>query len=291
MNELASLWIHQQDTFLLKYIVWCSIVFWFIIWIAIWTWGRKSISFFIKIYKKYFSLEILNSFPKINTFLVNRFDNSKLSGLPLSLAFSVFITILLLLLGITEDFIEQDFIIQIDYWVSKNIASIRSELVVVFFHFFTFFGNGKFVFFVFIIILIFMVSMYNYLWLYPLIISIVGSMSTAWLSKYFFLRPRPLEALIIETSPSFPSGHATIAMSFYAVLFYLWWKKANSWNMKIIISFLGSNFVLLLAFSRIIMGVHYLTDVIAGLLLGGLWFVIALSLYEWLDDKKYIKLK
>ena len=61
--------------------------------------------------------------------------------------------------------------------------------------------------------------------------------------------------------------------------------------MKILISYLGSSFVLLLAFSRIIMGVHYLTDVVAGLLLGGLWFIIALSLYEWLDDKKYIQLK
>lgn len=283
MNELLSL-IHQQDTFLLKYFGYFFLASWFSIWLIIWYFGKKIISFCARVYKKY-------SFTRINSFLTHRFYNSRFGVLHLTLAFGVFITIFFLLLGITEDFIEQDFIVQVDYWVSKNIALVRSEMVVDFFHFFTIFGNGKFIIFVYVVVFIFIIFVYNYFWLFPLIVSISGSLSTAWLAKYHFLRPRPLEALIFEPSPSFPSGHATIAMSFYAVLFYLWWRKSKSWNMKILISFLGSSFVLLLAFSRIIMGVHYLTDVVAGLLLGGLWFIIALSLYEWLDDKKYIQLK
>jgi undecaprenyl-diphosphatase len=43
--------------------------------------------------------------------------------------------------------------------------------------------------------------------------------------------------------------------------------------------------------SRIIIGVHYVSDVVAGLLLGTLWFLIAISLYEWLNTHKYIHLK
>lgn len=292
MNELTLSGI-QEDVFLIKYIECFFIICWFVMWLVIWYRGNKIINSCRKIYKKYFLFpkEWLNSFPRVNNFLIQRFDNNKLSGLYLTLSFIVFVSILFLLLGVTEDFIEQDFIVQIDYWIAKNIALTRTELVVDFFHFFTFFGNGKLVFFLFISILIIMIFVYNYFWLFPLIISVGGSMSTAWLSKYCFLRPRPIEALFIEQSPSFPSGHATIAMSFYAVLFYLWWRQASNWNMQVIISFLGSSFVLLLAFSRIIIGVHYLTDVIAGLLLGGLWFIIALSLYEWLNNKKYIQLK
>ena len=292
MNELTLSGI-QADAFLIKCIGLFFIISWFVLWLIIVYRGCKIVKFCKKTYRKYrlFFRKLLTPFPKTRIFLIKRFDNSKLSGLHLTLAFIVFISLLLLLFGVTEDFVEQDFIVKIDYWVAKNIALTRTELVVNFFHSITSFGNGKFVFVLFITILIMMIFVYNYFWLLPLIISVGGSMSTAWLSKYFFLRLRPIEALFIEESPSFPSGHATISMSFYAVLFYLWWRQVNSCNIRVLISFLGSSFVLLLAFSRIIIGVHYLTDVIAGLLLGGLWFIIAVSLYEWLNDKSYIQLK
>lgn len=293
MKELTLLWIQEQNIFLIKYIGLFFIICWFVIWLIILYRGCKIVKFCKKTYRKYrlFSRKLLISFPKTGIFLIKRFDNTKISGLHLTLSFIVFISLMLLLFGITEEFVEQDFIVQIDHWVAKNIALERSELIVNFFHFITFLGNGKFIFFSLVAISVIMIYMYNYFWIFPLIISVVGSMSTAWLSKYCFLRPRPIEALFIEQSPSFPSGHATIAMSFYAVLFYLWWRHHSSCNVRILISFLGSTFVLLLAFSRIIIGVHYLTDVIAGLLLGGLWFIIAVSLYEWLNDKNYIQLK
>lgn len=292
MNELTLSGI-QANAFFIKCIGLFFIICWFVIWLIIVYRGCKIVKFCKKTYRKYrlFFRKLLTPFPKTRLFLIKRFDNSKLSGLHLTLAFIVFISLLLLLFGVTEDFIEQDFIVQIDYWVAKNVALVRSELVVDFFHFITFLGNGIFILCLLVIISLIIIYIYNYFWLLPLIISVVGSMSTAWLSKYFFLRSRPIEAILIEQSPSFPSGHSTIAMSFYAVLFYLWWRHQCNCNVRIIISFLGSSFVLLLAFSRIIIGVHYLTDVIAGLLLGGLWFIIAVSLYEWLNDKSYIQLK
>ena len=98
------------------------------------------ISLFQDIFKNLVKSKLINKKKngggcKINNFLIKRFDNSQLSGLYLTLAFIVFVSILLLLLGVTEDFIEQDFIVQIDYWVAKNIALVRTEVVVDFLDF------------------------------------------------------------------------------------------------------------------------------------------------------------
>lgn len=113
----------------------------------------------------------------------------------------------------------------------------------------------------------------------------------AALGKYGFARLRPTEALFISHTASFPSGHSTLAMSFYAVLFYLWWRRTSSWNGQVWIAIAGVSFVLLLGSSRMIIGVHYVSDVLAGLLLSGLWSILAISLYEWLNIKQYMQLK
>lgn len=293
MDEIILSWIQEQGIFLIKYIGYFFVVCWLVFWSIMLYWGCEITKFCKKIYRKYrlFVRKLLTPFPKTRDFFIKRFDNRKLSGLNLTLAFIIFLSLFSLLSGVTEEFIEQDFIIQIDYWVAKNVALVRIEPVIDLFHYITFLGNVQFILFLLIIISLIMIFKYNYFWILPLIISVVGSISFAWLSKYFFLRSRPIEAIFFEQSPAFPSGHATVAMSFYAILFYIWWRQQSSCNIRVIITFLGSSFVLLLAFSRIIIGVHYLTDVIAGLLLGGLWFVVAVSLYEWLNDKNYIQLK
>ncbi|QKJ26871.1 phosphatase PAP2 family protein [Aliarcobacter cibarius] len=293
MDQIILSWIQEYSTFIIKYIGYFFVIIWFIFWLIMFYWGCEITKFCKNIYRKYrlFFRKLLIPFPKTRDFLIQRFDNSKLSGLNLTLASIIFVSLFFLLSGVTEEFIEQDFIIQIDYWVAKNVALIRTESIVNFFHYITLFGNGETVFSLLTIISLIMIFKYNYFWSMPLIISVFGAISNVWLSKYFFLRSRPVEAIFFEHTPSFPSGHAAVSIAFYALLFYIWWRRQTSCNIRIIITFLGSTFALLLASSRIIIGVHYITDVMAGLLLGALWFVIAVSLYEWLNYKKYIKLK
>ena len=85
--------------------------------------------------------------------------------------------------------------------------------------------------------------------------------------KILIREPRPLGGLIVENSFSFPSGHAYSAVTFYGLLTYLLYKKTK--NKLILIP--GIIFIGLIAYSRIYLGVHYWHDVIAGLILGGLW--------------------
>lgn len=98
------------------------------------------------------------------------------------------------------------------------------------------------------------------------------------LLKIIIKRPRPLIApLVSESSYSFPSGHAMNATIFYLLIaFYIYkffGKKKYKW---ILISSLIC-LVLLIGFSRLYLGVHYPSDVVAGILIGVLWLVIVIK--------------
>ncbi len=115
-----------------------------------------------------------------------------------------------------------------------------------------------------------------------LFIAVTGSETFTYLGKLTFHRPRPEMAVYAEHSFSFPSGHATIAVAFYGFAGYLLMHFARSWKTKINILFITLLIILLIGFSRIYLGVHYLSDVWSGYLIGTMWLIIAISFSEWL---------
>lgn len=83
--------------------------------------------------------------------------------------------------------------------------------------------------------------------------------------KLMFLRPRPLHlALIKETGYSFPSGHAMASCAFYGFLIYMLWQTKQERSVKIVVTVLLAILVLLIGISRIYLGVHYASDILAG---------------------------
>lgn len=88
--------------------------------------------------------------------------------------------------------------------------------------------------------------------------------------KFLFQRERPLliYRLVEENGFSFPSGHSMVGASFYGYLIYLIWKSKQPKNKKIMFSTLLTVLVIGIGFSRIYLGVHYASDVLAGLTLG-----------------------
>lgn len=108
---------------------------------------------------------------------------------------------------------------------------------------------------------------------------------TVWLLntivKIIVKRPRPIGInLITETGFSFPSGHAMISTAFYGLLIYI----INNLNIKKWLKITASIFLVLLIFliglSRIYLGVHYASDVIAGFSLGIAYLIIFIKFFH-----------
>ncbi len=109
-------------------------------------------------------------------------------------------------------------------------------------------------------------------------LSFALSTFTTVLIKFLVLRPRPLNQLLIEDNFSFPSGHATVAAVFYTFIFYYLYKHAKTKFAKILSATVGILLVALIAFSRIYLQVHYFSDVLVGLIIGLLGFIVARKL-------------
>jgi len=97
------------------------------------------------------------------------------------------------------------------------------------------------------------------------------------LFKYIIKRARPENALINETTFSFPSGHAIIAVVFFGLLIYILAKNINSKKARIITSFICIMSIFLIAISRIILNVHWFSDILGAFFLGE--FILFLLLW------------
>lgn len=98
--------------------------------------------------------------------------------------------------------------------------------------------------------------------------------------KSLFQRERPNILSIIEiTGFSFPSGHAYFSAFLYGYLIYLI-RKEKPKHKNIYIGVLMF-FILLIGFSRIYLGVHYLTDIIFGYTLGVASLILLLELKDY----------
>ncbi len=110
----------------------------------------------------------------------------------------------------------------------------------------------------------------------PLLLAVAGSAGTTFVLKHFIARPRPVGvAVYIEDLSSFPSGHATVAVALYGLVGYFIFKKL--FGLKRWLGIIGCLLlILLVGFSRIYLGVHYLSDVVGGYLVGGVWCVASI---------------
>ncbi len=106
-----------------------------------------------------------------------------------------------------------------------------------------------------------------------LAISLAGGVALNGVLKLGFARPRPdLVAHLVEVhTASFPSGHAMLSAVCYLTLGTLLAGVAGQRRLKVYILGVAIGLALLVGFSRIYLGVHWPTDVLAGWSLGAAW--------------------
>jgi len=101
------------------------------------------------------------------------------------------------------------------------------------------------------------------------------------LLKLLFQRPRPELAFVHLETYSFPSGHAAVAAATFTTLAFLLGQRAPT--RRVLIALAAVALIALVGFSRLYLGVHFLSDVIAGFSAGTAWValcVVVLDLHE-----------
>jgi len=119
-------------------------------------------------------------------------------------------------------------------------------------------------------------------WLLTLVLTVPMGMLLNVLLKNIFQRARPVFELPLLTlnTYSFPSGHAAAATLFYGVLAAWFISRTTAWRWRTAIALAAAMMVALVGLSRIYLGIHYLSDVLAAIAASGCWLVFSLTAVE-----------
>ncbi|MBQ8615866.1 MAG: phosphatase PAP2 family protein [Clostridia bacterium] len=98
--------------------------------------------------------------------------------------------------------------------------------------------------------------------------------------KIIVRRARPDLMIISETGYSFPSGHSMMSFAFFMLLIHFVWITLKNKPLKISLTIIFSVLIEMIGFSRIYLGVHYLTDIIAGWLITFVLVGLCLMMYN-----------
>ena len=114
-------------------------------------------------------------------------------------------------------------------------------------------------------------------WVRRLALTVPTCMLSVELVKWLFQRARPIipNPLLELENYSFPSGHAASAMALYGFVAILICSIVKRTAWRVFVGSVAVSLIVGVAFSRVYLGVHYVTDVIGGVLLGLAWLTLA----------------
>lgn len=125
-------------------------------------------------------------------------------------------------------------------------------------------------------------------WMLALILTVPGGMLLNVLLKHAFHRVRPSfdNPILTLTTYSFPSGHTMTATVFYGVLAAFAVRKIKSWQGRLLVILGAGLMILLVGFSRIYLGAHYLSDVLGAMAEGLAWLALCLTAVDTLRRRR-----
>ena len=128
----------------------------------------------------------------------------------------------------------------------------------------------------------------QWFWLQALALAVPGGMLLNVVVKLAFARARPSfsDPLLVLSTFSFPSGHAVSATVFYGVVGTFLVSKIDGVGLRVLVLLAALLMVALVSFSRIYLGVHYLSDVLGGVAEGIAWLAICFTALYWIHGNR-----
>lgn len=224
--------------------------------------------------------KIVVKHPKFFGFIKRRLTRSEKYGLYLTVGVLFTLFFIWLFFGIIQDYIGTDPLIRADLRIINLVSHFRTPKINQFMLFITYLAKAEVitVAVIFSLIILFLIRKWSYF--ISLLIFVLGGELFVWIIKNIIERPRPplTEALVTETSYSFPSGHSFIAIAFYGlVTFFLFETLKKRW-LKTIILISGFVLIVLIGISRIYLGAHWPSDVLASYASGLAWLSIIITI-------------
>lgn len=227
------------------------------------------------------------SIKKLSAFSLNSYHIAIISG-EIFLGIGLCVFSLLLFFYLAHEMINKEFV-SVDTNISLFAYSLRTPLLTQFMLLMSSFGQNICLALTALIGVIFLIKKHNKEAVLFCVVLIMGLVLNHSL-KFMFHRPRPtISPLVIERSYSFPSGHAMNSFIFYGLLAYFSYHFFRNKTLTIVSSVGAVVLILLIGFSRIYLGVHYFTDVLAGYIAGFWWFITVLLVEHTLVFYKLFK--
>ncbi len=181
---------------------------------------------------------------------------------------------LLAFLAILYNVLTNGLLLMIDRWVSREISNIQSpaltELIIFITNINGMMGSAIFS----ILFISFLIHKKYYVDLKFYLLAFLGASALFIVIKLLVERARPVLKIINEQGFSFPSGHSTMSMAIALTLYFIFVAKIDSVARRRLLLMVCLLWPLLIAFTRVYLNVHWLSDTIAGLSLGLFWVIL-----------------
>ncbi len=221
--------------------------------------------------------------PSLRAFLRRRFTREGALGLYVTVGFLACAVLVSVLAAIGEDVVELHGAGPVDRAVTMAVLGLHSPALDLVMTNVTQLGNFRFLIPASVLVSILFAMQHHRVSAILFLGSVLGGFALESLMKIVIRRDRPdlWPALVKETTYSFPSGHATMSTLFFGTCVAVVFHSTRRPGPRVAAVAVAAVLSLAVSFSRIYLGAHWLTDVVAGMLLGLFWVVVCATGTEY----------
>lgn len=230
-------------------------------------------------------------FASLLLFLRARVARDQYLGLHLTVGVLVLIVSALIFGKIAEDVVTLDritvFDVQVAQWFHARATPLFTTIVLLFTHLHSTPGILALT----SLLAIYWVRLKAWDWLLTLVLTVPIGMLLNVLLKNIFQRVRPVfdAPLVTLNTYSFPSGHTAAATLLYGVLAAWLISRQPAWPWRVVTALLAASMVALVALSRVYLGAHYLSDVLAAMAASICWLTFSLTAVDTSRRRKCLQ--
>lgn len=221
--------------------------------------------------------------PQLWGLVKRRFSRHAPLGLALTVATALLFGAVYLFAEVTEGWMDQGELYRIDRVVNRRLPGALGEGVLDALRLVTHLGDVLTLVAISLALALWMGKRKAWWELLALLLVSAGGQALVWTLKWIFARDRPGGQLTSAVGSSFPSGHSFTAVVLYGFLLYLAWQHIGrpAWRVPAAVALVLV--ILGVGASRVLLSVHWISDVLGGFAIGLAWLVFSLAVVHLLE--------